>query len=57
MLANMDGVATGQQMTALTFMAVIKPADKPSNETRPGKSAAGFHQDVDCTDVLNSILE
>jgi len=56
-LAN-DGWGTSdQQLPALTSMAVIKPADKPPNETMSGKGASGFVQDVDCTDVLNSILE
>jgi len=56
-LANMDGGTSDQQLPALTSMAVIKPADKPPNETMSGKGASGFVQDVDCTDVLNSILE
>lgn len=57
MLANMDGGTAGQQLSVLTSMAVMKPADKPSNESMPGKSASGFVQDVDCSDVLSSILE
>ena len=56
-LANMDGGTSDQQLPVLTSMVVMKPADKPPNETMPGKSASGFVQDVDCTDVLNSILE
>ncbi|GLI39629.1 hypothetical protein KI811_00195 [Geobacter hydrogenophilus] len=56
-LANMDGGTSDQQLPVHTSMAVIKPADKPPNETMPGKSESGFVRDVDCTDVLNSILE
>ncbi|AJY68421.1 hypothetical protein RW64_01840 [Geobacter sulfurreducens] len=56
-LANMDGGTSDQQLPALTSMAVIKPADKPPNETMPGKSASAFPQDVDCSDVLSSIFK
>ncbi len=56
-LANMDGGTSDQQLPVLTSMAVKKPADKPPNETMPGKSASGFVQDVDCSDVLSSILK
>lgn len=56
-LANMGGGTSDQQLSVLTSMAVMKPANKPPNEMIPGKSASGFVQDVDCTDVLNSILE
>ena len=56
-LANMDGGTSDQQLPVLSSIAVMKPADNPPNETMPGKSASGFVQDVDCTDVLNSILE
>ena len=56
-LTNMDGGTSDQQLPALPSMAVMKPADKPPDEPMPGKSGSGFVQDVDCTDVLNSILE
>lgn len=56
-LANMDGGTSDQQLPVLTSMEVMKPADNPPNETMPVRSASGFVRDVDCTDVLNSILE
>lgn len=57
MLANMDVRASEQQLPVITSMVVMKPADKSPNEALPGKSASGFVQDVDCHEVLNSILE
>jgi hypothetical protein len=56
-LANMDGGTTDQQLPVLTSMAVMKLADKPQNETIAPKSASAFPQDVDCSDVLSSILK
>ena len=56
-LANMDGGTSDLQSPVLTSMSVMKPADKPPDESIVPKSASAFLQDVDCSDVLNSILE
>jgi len=56
-LANMDGGTLDPHLPTLPSMVVIKPADKPPGEPMPTKSASGFAQNVDCSDVLSSILE
>lgn len=56
-LANMDGGTSDQQLPALPSMAVMKSADKPPDETIAQKSVSAFPQDVDCSDILSSILE
>lgn len=56
-LANMDGGTADQQLSALPFKAVMKPSDKPPDETIDQKSTSAFAPDVNCSDVLSSILD
>lgn len=57
MLANMDGVATGQQSPVVPPKDGMMPFNKPPDEPMSVKSGTGFGPSDDCNEVLSSILK
>jgi hypothetical protein len=56
-LANMDGVTAGQQLPVIPPKGDMMPVNKTLDETIAQKSAFAFPLDIDCSDILGSILE
>ena len=57
MLANMDGVATGQQSPVVPPKGGMMPVNKPPDEPMSVKSGIGLAPSNDCNEVLSSILK
>lgn len=56
-LANMKGGTSGQQLHALPSISVVTTIDKPTDNPISAKSDSGLAPNVDCSDILSSILK